>query len=131
MAIQLRITGVLLICMGFVHIFFPKYFKWKQELSVLSQINREMMLVHTFFIAVTVLMMGLLCLVNTTELYTSPLGKNISLGLSIFWCIRLLIQFFGYSASLWKGKRFETTVHIIFIFLWAYLSAVFLWAWLV
>lgn len=38
---------------------------------------------------------------------------------------KLFIQFFGYSPKLWKGKLFETAVHIIFSFLWIYISFVF------
>ncbi|WP_167856211.1 hypothetical protein [Hymenobacter metallicola] len=31
----------------------------------------------------------------------------------------------GYSTKLWRGKRFETAVHIGFIGLWTYLTGVF------
>lgn len=85
-----------------------------------------MMIVHTFFIALTVFLMGLLCFTSSSEFIETALGKKISLGLGIFWTIRLLVQFFVYSSTLWKGKAFETTVHLVFISLWFYLSTVFL-----
>lgn len=113
--------------LALVHVIFPKYFNWKEELKSLSLINRQMMTVHTFFIALVVFLMGLLCLTSATELIETKLGKTITFGLGIFWSIRLFIQFFGYSAELWKGKRFETIVHILFSFFWTYLSVVFLW----
>jgi hypothetical protein len=72
-----------------------------------------------------VFLMGLLCLSSADELIETSLGKKIALGLGVFWSIRLFIQFFGYSADLWKGKAFETIVHILFSLLWAYLSLVF------
>ncbi|WP_257670510.1 hypothetical protein [Parapedobacter tibetensis] len=87
---------------------------------------KTMMLVHVFFIALTVFMMDLLCVVHTEDLITTSMGKAISLGLGIFWIIRLLIQFFGYASELWRGKAFETTVHVVFSLLWIYFSAVFL-----
>jgi hypothetical protein len=126
MEMHLKIIGFLLIALSLVHIIFPKYFNWDKELKSLSLINRQMMTVHTFFIALTVLLMGLLCLTSSAELTETSLGKKISLGLGIFWTIRLIIQFFGYSTDLWKGKKFETLMHITFSLLWAYLSAVFL-----
>lgn len=86
-----------------------------------------MMYVHTFFIGLIVFLMGLLCLTSAEDLINTRLGKRITLGLGIFWTCRLLIQFFGYSSKLWKGKRFETAVHIFFSLLWAYLSVVFIW----
>ena len=91
----------------------------------MSLVNRQMMYVHTFFIALVVLLMGILCLTSAKELIETSLGKKICFGLGVFWLIRLFIQFFGYSSKLWKGKTFETTVHIVFIFLWTYLSFIF------
>ncbi|TDL99868.1 MAG: hypothetical protein C4K58_01050 [Flavobacteriaceae bacterium] len=129
MQIHLKIISLLLMALGLIHIFFPKYFNWDKELKSLSLINRQMMTVHTFFIAFTVFLMGLLCLTSAKELVETVLGKKIALGFGIFWIVRLFIQFFGYSAELWKGKTFETSMHVLFSILWAYLSFVFLTIW--
>jgi hypothetical protein len=127
MELQLKIIGILLILLAIIHVIFPRYFRWKNELASLSLVNKQMMYVHTFFIALTVLLMGVLCLTSSTQLIETDLGKKICLGFGVFWTIRLLIQFFGYSSKLWKGKIFETVVHIVFSFLWVYLSYVFLY----
>jgi len=111
--------------LALIHVGFPRYFKWKEELSLLSLINKQMMEVHTFFLALTVFLMGLLCALSPHDLIHTNLGKRISLGFSVFWIIRLYFQLFVYSSDLWKGKRFETSVHVVFIFFWAYLSGVF------
>ena len=113
--------------LALIHIIFPKYFNWKDELKSLSLINREMMTIHTLFIAVVVFLMGLLCLTSATALIETDLGKRISLGLGVFWGLRLITQFFGYSSALWKGKSFETTVHILFSLFWTYLTIVFMY----
>jgi hypothetical protein len=126
MELHLKITGILLLVLALVHIRFPAYFNWKKELQLLSLINRQMMIIHTFFIALVVFGMGLLCLTSAAELTGTGLGKKISLGLGIFWAIRLFIQFFGYSSRLWKGKQFETGMHILFSIVWIYFSTVFL-----
>ena len=126
MEIHFKIIGIVLMALAFLHAIFPKFFNWEKELAALSLINRQMMVVHTFFIALIVFLMGLLCLSSAHELMETNLGKKIVLGLGIFWSIRLFVQFFGYSADLWKGKTFETTVHILFTLLWSYLSVFFL-----
>lgn len=126
MELHLKIIGVLLLILALVHGVFPKYFNWQQELNKLSLINKQMMYVHTLFIALTVFLMGLLCIFSSDELSKTHLGKHICLGFGIFWATRLLIQFFGYSSILWKGKTFETTIHILFVCMWAYLSFIFL-----
>ncbi len=126
MEVHFTIIGIILIPLSIIHVIFPKYFDWAKELKVLTLINREMIYVHTFFIALTILMMGILCLTSAQELTETNLGKKISLGLGIFWTLRLFIQFFGYSSILWKGKVFETTVHIFFTLMWTYMSVIFL-----
>jgi hypothetical protein len=126
MELQLKIIGVILIVLALVHGIFPRYFDWERELSSVSLINRQMMWVHTFFIALSLVFMGLLCITSAEDLVGTSLGRKVCLGLGVFWFARLLIQFFGYSPELWRGKPFETIVHILFAILWAYMSATFL-----
>ena len=127
MELHLKIIGILLILLAFVHVTFPRYFNWKRELRSLSLINKQIMHVHSFFIAFAVFLMGVLCMTSSEELIATILGRRICLGLGIFWTTRLIIQFFGFSSKLWKGKTFETTVHVLFSFLWLYLSVVFIY----
>ncbi len=126
MEIHLKIIGVLLIALAGLHIYFPKYFQWKEDLKSLSLINRQMMKGHTFFIALIVFLIGLLSLIASSDLVQTNLGKTVSIGLGLFWFMRLYFQLFVYSPKLWKGKRFETIVHICFLLLWIYLSSVYL-----
>lgn len=126
MIIHLHILGVIFIALALLHIGFPRYFKWKEELAKLSLINRQMMYVHASFIAVIVLLIGILCITSADDLIGTSFGRRVSLVLGIFWGLRLITQFFVYSPQLWMGKRFETTVHVVFSILWAYAAGVFL-----
>lgn len=126
MEIHLKITGIVLIILALVHIAFPRYFDWKGDFKTVSLINKQMMYVHAFFVAVTVLLMGMLCVYCTEDIINTRLGKQVSLGLFIFWALRLVFQFVVYSPKLWKGKRFETSMHILFSLLWVYVTVVFL-----
>lgn len=128
MEIHFKISGSILIVLALLHIVFPKYFHWKEDLQPLSLINSQMMKTHTFFIALTVFLMGLLCVTSASELCNTVLGRKICLGFGVFWIIRLYFQLFVYSKNLWVGKTFETTVHILFTLLWVYLSYTFLGA---
>ena len=124
--LHLKITGGLLILLAVFHVFFPKRFDWEKECSGMNLLNRQMMYVHTFFIALIVLLMGILCICCAEELVTTSLGRKISWGIFAFWVIRLIFQLFVYSPELWKGKKFETSMHILFSLLWMYMSVVFL-----
>lgn len=125
METQIKIVGIILMMLALLHSVFPRYFNWVTELRDVSLVNRQMMYVHTFFIALTLGLMSCLCLTSAHDLVTTKLGNRISFGLGIFWMARLAIQFFGYSSDLWRGKRLESTVHIIFSVLWLYMSVVF------
>ncbi|MEJ1242213.1 hypothetical protein WBG78_28955 [Chryseolinea sp. T2] len=126
MELHIKIVGALLITLSLMHVVIPGYFKWGQELSSLSLITKQILYVHTFFIAFVVLLMGLLCLGYTRELLHDPFGKVITFGLFVFWVVRLVFQFFVYSPKVWRGKTFETAMHIVFSVLWLYISGVFL-----
>ncbi len=130
MELQLKFIGGLLLALALVHVIFPRYFGWATELAPLQLINRQMMYVHTFFVALVVGLMGGLCLSAAPDLARTALGHRVCAGLAVFWGIRLLVQFVGYSRELWRGKAFETAVHWAFVALWTYLTAVFGWvAW--
>jgi hypothetical protein len=126
MELHLKLIGVILIVLAFVHVIFPRYFNWKTELKSLSLINNQMMYVHTFFVAIVVFLMGILCIYCTSDIIYTKLGKQLSFGLFVFWGLRLIFQFFVYSSKLWKGKMLETVIHIIFSILWIYFTTVFL-----
>lgn len=125
MYIHLKIIGILLVVLAFLHVGFSKYFNWEKELSALSLINKQMMKIHTFFIAFVVFLIGVLCFTSTKEIIETSLGKKIALGLGVFWSVRLFFQFFVYSSKLWRGKKFETIMHVLFTLFWVYMSTVF------
>jgi|GEM_PF-197198 len=122
---NLKLTGLLLVLVSLMHIGFSARFNWKQELAQLTLINRQMMIVHTFFVAFAMFLMGLLCLFYPAQLTQTRFGRIVSGGLFVFWLLRLICQFFVYSPALWKGKRFETRMHWLFAGIWTYVTIVF------
>jgi hypothetical protein len=125
MVFQIKLIGTLFILLSLLHIFLPKRFNWKNELGALGLFNRQLMQVHFFFIAFGLLLLGLLCLTSADALLITPLGRRICLGLGLFWTVRLYVQFFVYSSRLWRGKLFETIMHVVLAVFWAYAGGVF------
>jgi len=66
--LHLKIVGTLLVLLGVAHCAFPKRFGWKDELARLSLLTRQIFWVHTFFIALTLVLMG-----SITALYAKGL----------------------------------------------------------
>ena len=112
LSFQLQIVGASLLLLALGHAYFPRRFNWSEELSRLSPVNRQIFQVHCFFIALILFMFGSLALCFTPALLDrTPLARIVLSGLVLFWVARLLIQFFVYESSLWKGNRFNTWIH--------------------
>jgi len=125
--LNLQVLGISQMVLAFVHLVFESRFDWKRELAPLSLLNRQLMYVHTFFIAFVVFLNGVLSFFAAKHLINpSPLAVYIVSGLSIFWLVRLYSQFFVYKRELWLGKRFETGVHILFSLIWLWYSLSYL-----
>jgi len=124
--ILLRAAGVGLILLAVVHIPIGRHLKWRDDAARLTPLNASIFHVHTFFICLVLLMMGLPCLLDPLVfLEKSRAGAWLAWSFSGFWFIRLYVQWFVYQADLWRGKRMETIVHWCFTFLWTALSVLF------
>lgn len=124
--LNLRCAGVVLVGLGAAHAYFPRRFGWPAETRALSLLTRQVFEVHNAFIGFTVLLQGLLAVGLADELVRpSRLAGYVTAGLTLFWGARLVTQFAVYKAELWKGKRFETAVHVVFALMWLYFTATF------
>jgi len=127
--LHLRFAGGLLIALAVLHAAFPKRFAWREELQRLSLLNRQIFLVHTFFIAAVLVFFGSLSLFLADELLAGGrLARGVLMGFVVFWSLRLVIQLFVYDPALWRGQRFNTLIHVAFTVLWTYLVGIYILA---
>lgn len=128
--LHLRLAGLLQILLALLHFDFPRRFRWRQELASLSLLNRQMFHVHTFFVCLVLVLFGALSLFAADALLEpTRLARLVLFGITLFWAVRLYCQWFVYDARLWRGRRFETTMHVVFTALWCYLVAIYGGAW--
>ena len=126
LSILLRLAGAGLIALALLHLPMATKLGWRVEAARLSPMNASVFHVHTFFVCLVLVMMGLPCLIQPEVfLVPSKAGAWISWSIAVFWALRLYCQFFVYRADLWRGKRMETTMHILFSFIWTALTALF------
>lgn len=125
--LNLQAIGISQILLALIHLGFEKRFNWKEDLREVSLLNRQLMYVHTFFIAWFLFLNGLLSLLGARLLLEpSALALYVLLGLSIFWLARLYTQFLVFDKSLWLGQGFNAVVHIVFGAVWAWYSLTYL-----
>ncbi len=123
---HLRIAGALQIALALLHLVFPRRFQWKEELARLSPLNRQIFLVHTFFICLVLVMIGSLSLLAPSALLEpTRLSCLVLGGFTTFWGLRLFCQWFVYDPALWRGQPFNTVVHVLSSLLWLYFTAVY------
>ena len=122
---HLRAVGVLMALLAIVNLFVPGRFNWREELSRVSLLNRQIFVAHTVFIVLVVVLTSAL-LLTCAEALLEPtrLSRAVLLGLTIFWGLRMLMQWFFYSPQVWRGNRLHTALHGIFSLAWVYVTAV-------
>ena len=121
-AAQLLVAGL--------NLFLVRIMKWEEVVARMPQLVREVFNVHAWFITITLTIFGVVTIRFAGELAagTNDLGRWLVAGIGIFWLIRWLMQLFYYNSSHWRGKRAETIVHIVLIFLYGSFAGVYLLA---
>jgi hypothetical protein len=85
--------------LGFVvfHLLFWRLFRWKQDLALLTPINRAVMQILNLCLTFMFVVMAYVSFFHATELIATNLGKTLLILFSIFWFLRMIEQviFFG------------------------------------
>jgi hypothetical protein len=124
--VNLRAAGVIMALLAAVNLVVPVRLRWRQEMARLSLLNRQIFQAHSIFLVLTLAMMSALLLTSADALLVpGPLSRALLLGLTIFWGLRMLMQWWFYSPDTWRGNRFNTAMHVVFSATWIYLTAVF------
>jgi hypothetical protein len=126
LTVALRIAGGGLILLALLHIPIARHLHWREEMARLTPINASIFSVHSFFICVLLVMMGLPCVLDPMVfLEKSRAAKWLTWSFAGFWALRLYCQWFVYRAELWRGKRRETGFHWCFTLVWMALTVLF------
>ena len=122
---HLRFVGVIMALLVVANLFVPGRLRWREELARVSLVNRQIFQVHTMFIVLILAMFAVLLLTSADALLEpTRLSRLVLGGLTIFWGLRMLTQWFYYSPAIWRGDRFNTAMHAVFSVAWVYVTAV-------
>ena len=114
-----------------VNLAVPVRYRWRDETARLSLLNRQIFQAHAVFLILTLALFSVL-LLNYADALVEPtrLSRAVLGGLTIFWALRMLMQWCFYSPAIWRGDRFHTAMHWLFSVTWVYVTGVFATAWL-
>jgi len=124
--LHLRLAGVVMASLVVVNLLVPRRFHWREEMSRLSLVNRQIFQAHSVFLVLTLaLFSALLLTCGPALLEPTRLSRAVLAGLTIFWGLRMLMQWCFYSPLIWRGHRFNTVMHYTFSVVWVYVTTVF------
>ena len=100
--ILVKVGGIYNLGFAVFHLFFWKFFHWKEDLASLTPINRAVMQILNLCLTFVFLLFGYLSLFCTPELLAGNLGRTLLIGIAIFWFLRMIEQviFFGLRSKL-------------------------------
>lgn len=122
----LRVAGGGLILLAILHIPLARRLRWREEAAHMSPANEDIFHVHTFFICVVLVAMGLPCLLEPSVLLEK--SRAAAWGawlLATFWGLRLYCQWFVFRRELWRGKPFGTAMHALTTVIWTCLTTIY------
>ena len=127
---NLRAVGVVMAALVAVNLVVPIRSRWREETARLSLLNRQIFQAHAMFLVLTLALFSVL-LVGYADALVEPtrLSRAVLAGLTMFWGLRMLMQWFFYSPAIWRGDRFHTAMHWLFSAAWVYVTAVLGAAW--
>lgn len=127
LSLILRVAGAGLLLLSLAHIPIGRHLGWREDAARLSPVNADVFRVHTLFICVVLVIMGLPCLLDPhIFLERTRAGAWLCWSFAGFWAIRLYCQWFVYAPVHWRQKRFETMMHGFFTAIWLGLTLLFL-----
>ena len=124
--LHLRIVGIIMAVLVVVNVQVPRRFNWRDEMSQLSLLNRQIFQAHAVFLVLLLAQFSALLLLCTPDLLQpTRLSRAALIGLTTFWGLRMVMQWSFYSPAIWRGHRFNTVMHYVFSATWIYVTAVF------
>jgi len=124
--VHLHVVGVLMAALVAINLVVPYRFHWRDELSRVSLVNRQIFQAHMVFLILILGLYSALLLTCASDLLEpTRLSRTVLAGLTIFWGLRMVMQWAFYSPTIWRGHRFHTVMHWLFSLIWIYVTGVF------
>lgn len=92
--ILLRIAGSGLLLLAVLHVPIGRHLGWREDCGRLTPVNASIFRVHTFFICLVLVLMGLPCVIDPAVFLTpTAAGRWLCWSFAGFWGMRLYFQY--------------------------------------
>jgi len=104
----LWLAGLVQVAIAFANVLLPAKLKYRENLSRVSPIIRQIFVVHSAYIVGVVLLFAALTFEFARELASGRgLGRFLAAAIAVFWLLRAPVQLFYYDARLRRENRWE------------------------
>ncbi|HWR40264.1 MAG TPA: hypothetical protein VN611_12265 [Patescibacteria group bacterium] len=88
---MLLVGGIYHVAFAFFHLMFWRFrfINWREELPKMSALNRAIMQMFNVAVIVFMILVAYISLRYSQELTTTDLGRDLLLGVAVFWLARL------------------------------------------
>jgi hypothetical protein len=120
----LRIIAVAQMALAVLSFFLPRILDWKADMDRMSLLVREVFVIHSWFISLTLMIWGVLTWRFAPEMAHAPseLSRWLCGAMGTFWGLRCVLQWLHYSPAHWRGIPSRTVIH------WLCFAGYGLWA---
>lgn len=107
----------------------PRMLEWRKQFRPLDPLLRQLVWTYGGYVVLMIASLGLLTLTQAPALLDgSLLARSITGFITVFWSIRLGLQFFVFDARPHLTNRFLVLAHHALTVVFLYLTVVFAWA---
>lgn len=124
--ISLPLAGIGQLLIAALNLSLVRLLGWRDDLSRLPLLVREVFHVHAWFISITLAIFGVLTIRFASALTATELGRWLACGIGAFWAVRAVIQVTYYSSSHWRGKTGRTVIHVVLLAVYGGFAATYL-----
>jgi len=109
----LRLVALLQLGLAVLSLCLPRILNWKADIERMSLLVREVFEIHSWFIALTLVIWAVLTWQFAPEMVQHPTAMSRWLcgAIGIFWGIRCVLQWLHYSPAHWRGIPSRTVMH--------------------
>ena len=102
----LWLAGCAQIAIAFANLFLPRKLKYRENLSHVSPIIRQIFVVHSVYLVGVVILFAVLTFGFSRELASGHgLGRFLAAAIAVFWLFRAPVQLFYYDSTLRRENR--------------------------
>jgi hypothetical protein len=108
LVLLLWLAGFVQVAIASANVFLPAKLKYRENLSRVSPIIRQIFVVHSVYIVGVVLLFAVVTFGFAGELASGHgLGRFLATSISVFWLLRAPVQLLYYDAALRRENRWS------------------------